>query len=135
MKGASAACRASIRSERQVSSSAPSEEFITGAHLSGALESARCSVSAEQTAHFDEIERGMLTGGIAETAVQAAVHAAAAKEQAQKRQELVSAAVTRATDSVAAQKIASLESVLCEREKHVAALVAALLAAGLPVPA
>lgn len=91
-------------------------------------------MSAEQTAHFDEIERGMLTGGIAETAVQKAVQAAAVKEQARKREELVSAAVTRATDSVAAQKIATLESALCAKEKHVAALEQALLAAGLPVP-
>lgn len=76
----------------------------------------------------------MLTGGLAETAVQKAVQAAAAKEQAQKQQELVSAAVVRATESVAVQKIASLEAAACEREQHVAALVQALLAAGLPVP-
>ena len=125
-------CRASIQAEW--TKDAPSKECITGAHLAAALECARCSVSAEQTAHFDEIERGMLTGGIAETAVQKAVQAAAAKDQTLKRQELVSAAVTRATESVAAVKIASLESALCEREKHVLALTQALLDAGLPVP-
>lgn len=91
-------------------------------------------MSAEQTAHFDEIERGLITGGIVETAVQKAVQAAAAKKSAELQQNLVQAAVSRATDSLAAQKITSLESELSDSEKRIAILEQALLDAGLCVP-
>ena len=53
---------------------------ITVAQLMAAHAGSRASVSAEQTAHFDEIEAAFLTGGIAETAVQAAGRAAAAQK-------------------------------------------------------
>ena len=129
-------CRECIRSERSETEtgSPASQDCITAAHLAAALECARCSVSAEQTAHFDEIERGLITGGIVETAVQKAVQVAAAKKSAELQQSLVQAAVNRATDSLAAQKITSLESELSESEKRIAILEQALVDAGLCVP-
>ena len=53
---------------------------ITAAQLATALAGSRASVSPEQTAHFDEIEAAFATGGVAETAVQAAGRAVAAQK-------------------------------------------------------
>jgi len=53
---------------------------ISAAQLAAAHAGSRASVSPEQTAHFDEIEAAFATGGVAETAVQAAGKAAAAQK-------------------------------------------------------
>ena len=128
-------CRACIRSERDGgASAAAAEQCITAAQLAAALESARKSVSPDQMAHYDEVEQGFLTGGVAETAVQKAAVATAGREAARQRQELVQAAVARATDSLAARKIAALELECGRRQQRIAALERSLEAAGLPLP-
>ena len=69
-----------MRTAQQLSSSGDSDtDCITAAQLAAAHDTSRASVSADQAAHFDEIEAAFATGGVAETSVQAASRAAAAQ--------------------------------------------------------
>ena len=65
--------------QRRGGSSGSDTERITAAQLAGAHAASRASVSADQAAHFDEIEAAFMTGGVAETAIQAAGRATASQ--------------------------------------------------------
>jgi len=67
-------------SQQHDTEASDSVQEISTAQLAAAHAGSRASVSPEQTAHFDEIEAAFATGGVAETAVQAAGRAVVAQK-------------------------------------------------------